>query len=988
MNHVVEEMLQYLPDDVLMHYGMPRRSGRYPWGSGEDPYQRNGDFLSRVSELKKQGLKESEVAEKLGILGPNGTPSSKKLRDQIALAKDERALYQIARAKSLKADGKGPTEIGREMGVSESTVRGWFDPKHEERAKAAFGAAKFIRSQIKQKGMIEVGVGVERELGISRNKLDEALLLLEREGYPVYGNRIPQAANPGKWTTQQVICPPGTPHKAIWDSSKIHALNEDKYVSTDDGEHFDKIVYPKSMDSKRMRIRYADEVGPDGATGNDKDGVVEIRPGVKDLSLGDSRYSQVRILVDGTHYIKGMAVYSDNLPDGVDVMFNTNKTADVPLHKVLKPIKNDPDNPFGSLLKSQMYYENENGERTLGLINKRADQGDWTDWKDTLPSQFLSKQPKALIERQLNIAKQDKQAEYEAICELTNPTIKKHLLNKFADECDSAAVHLKAAAIPGQKYHVIVPNNTLTDKEIYAPQYKNGTELALVRYPHGGLFEIPILKVNNNNDMGKKLIGSDSIDAVCINKSVADRLSGADFDGDTVMCIPTGKNGIKISYQDQLDDLKGFDAKLEYPERPGMRYMKSPDGKRDMTQREMGEISNLITDMTLAGAPDREIAQAVRHSMVVIDAAKHKLDYKRSEVDHNIAALKKKWQVKIDPETGEITTGGAATLISRAKGQASVTKRQGTPKVDPETGKLIYKVADDAYYPDRKFDKDTKRWVVKTATGKKITYDPNNPDDVERYEPTKRTNPDTGEITYTNRAGDIAYRTLERTQKSTQMAETDDARTLISALDHPKERVYAEYANSMKSLANQARKTMMATKEMDKDKTAAQTYAEEVRSLNAKLNNALLNAPRERAAQRHAHAVGEAKKAAARERGEELSKADLKKVQTMALQSGRQSVNSIRRKDRNIEITDREWEAIQAGAITKTKLRDILNNTDISKLRERATPKTNGPTLSDAKVNRIKAMSASGRTLEQIAAALNVSPSTVDKYLHPKTERK
>lgn len=44
MNPIVE--------DILMHYGMPRRSGRYPYGSGENPYQHSGDFLSRVQELK------------------------------------------------------------------------------------------------------------------------------------------------------------------------------------------------------------------------------------------------------------------------------------------------------------------------------------------------------------------------------------------------------------------------------------------------------------------------------------------------------------------------------------------------------------------------------------------------------------------------------------------------------------------------------------------------------------------------------------------------------------------------------------------------------------------------------------------------------------------------------------------------------------------------------------------------------------------------
>ena len=970
-------------EDILIHYGMPRRSGRYPWGSGEDPYQRTGDFLARVSELKKQGKTEAQVAEALGIFGRDGKPSSGKLRTQIAWAKDERAMYNIARAKSLKADGKGFTEIGREMGVSESTVRGWLNPDHERRAKEAWNTAQFIKRQIKKNKMVDVGGNVENELGITKNKLEEAIYILEKEGYPVYGNRVEQVTNKGNWTTQKIICAPGTPAKAIWELDKIHPLNEDKYVSTDDGQTFDQIVYPKSLDSKRVMVRYADDVGPDGARGVDKDGIVEIRRGVKDLSLDGSRYSQVRILVDGTHYIKGMAVYSDDLPDGVDMVFNTNKTSDIPMigpgKCVLKPIKNDPDNPFGSLLKSQVYYTDENGEKVLTPINKRADQGDWTDWKDTLPSQFLSKQPLSLINRQLGIAKQDKRAEFEEICELTNPTIKKHLLQKFADECDSAAVHLKAAALPGQKYHVIIPVNTLSDNEIYAPQYKDGTQLALVRYPHGGLFEIPILKVNNSNQLASKMIGGDSIDAVGINKKIADQLSGADFDGDTVMCIPThGSTGIKISKRDPLKELEGFDPKLEYAERPGMRYMKH--GNTDNTQREMGVISNLITDMTLAGAPDNEIAAAVRHSMVVIDAAKHKLDYKQSEVDHNISALKKKWQLKYN-EDGTVKAGGASTLISRASSETTILKRQGSGRIDKETGKVTYKVADDVYYPDRKFDKTKGEVVLRTTDGKRIRYKADDPDSIERYAPVKRVNKETGEVTYTNKAGDISYHVKSKGQKSTAMADTDDANTLVSVFKHPKELAYADYANSMKALANEARKTMMATKEMDRDKTAANTYKEEVAGLEEKVRLAKLNAPRERAAQRQARAVVTAKEKEAEAAGEKMSKAELKKAGQVALTAARKSYNSIRRRDRNIEITDREWEAIQAGAVTKSLLRDILDNTDVSALRQRATPKNNGPKLSTAKVNRIKAMSSSGKTLQQIADALNISPSTVDKYL-------
>ena len=109
--------------------------------------------------------------------------------------------------------------------------------------------------------------------------------------------------------------------------------------------------FPESLDSSRLAIRYSEDGG------SDKDGVIEIRRGVKDLDLGDSHYAQVRILVDGDHYLKGMAMYSDDLPEGTDILFNTNKSKDTPVDKVLKEVKRNADgsinqeNPFGSLIK-------------------------------------------------------------------------------------------------------------------------------------------------------------------------------------------------------------------------------------------------------------------------------------------------------------------------------------------------------------------------------------------------------------------------------------------------------------------------------------------------------------------------------------------------------------------------------------------------------------------------------------------------------------
>ena len=981
-------------EDILMHYGTPRHSGRYPWGSGEDPYQRTQDFISRVEELKKNGWEATaeNIQKEFGM-------TTGQYRSEISIASDQRKLDNIYRAKSLAEDGKGATEIGKIMGASESTVRGWLKDNSEARILETAKTIDFIREQVDKKGMVDIGADVERDLGITRTRFDTAVYYLaEKEGYVIGGARVPQANNPSQMTTLKGLAVPGTAKKDFYDYDKMQTLSD--YVSHDGGESFvRKFTYPESMDSKRLKVRYAEEGGID------KDGIVELRRGVKDLSLGDSMYSQVRILVDGTHYIKGMAVYSDNMPDGVDVVFNTNKSKSTPAlgpkdNTVLKLIKKDPDNPFGSLIKDadqggQYWYDDpKTGEKKLGLINKRSDEGDWSDWKDTLPSQFLSKQNISLIKKQLGIAKADKQAEFDEYCSLTNPTVKKHLLEKFADECDSAAVHLKAAALPGQKYHVIIPVNTLKDNEIYAPQYDNGTQLALVRYPHGGLFEIPILKVNNKHAPAKELIGPLSTDAVGINKKIADQLSGADFDGDTVMCIPThDKQGkVKISNKPPLKDLEGFDPKLQYgPETYKGRSVKL----MTRTDKEMGIISNLITDMTLQGADDKELARAVKHSMVVIDAEKHKLDYKRSEYDNDIAALKKKYQPKFD-EDGNPTGkgGGAFTIISRAKGEERVDKREGSPytnlKVDPKTGgpkanydpsrpegAKVHKTArdDKLYYVDRDYDKDTRTMTVKTASGKKITYDMSDDKARDYYEPVMRKDPKTGDVVYTNKTGDITYKTNKRTTTSTRMAETDDAYTLVSRMQHPKEVVYADYANSMKALANQARLEVARTGKIKYDKTAKETYRDEVAKLMSDLNNAKLNTIKERAAQRKAASVVKAKQ----EADPTLKKGDLKKQGTQALNKYREEVGAVSRKKRNIEINDRQWAAIQAGAISENILKDILSNTDIDKLRERATPKRTN-SLSKAQISKMKALSAS-YTVGQIADKMGLSPSTVSKYL-------
>lgn len=930
-----------IAEDILMHYGMPRRSGRYPWGSGKEPYQHSGDFLSRVESLKSEGKSEKDIAEEIGL-------TTTQLRTQVSLAKTERRALQVKTAEGLATKGYSPTEIGRQMGdIPESTVRSLLNKEAKVRTNQAQVAADKIRKRVDEVGIVQVGAGTETELGVSTEKLNQALYILQREGYELYGGRVPQVTNPGKQTTIKAICPPGTEHKDIYDYSKLHSYTE--YKSTDNGETFRKAFeYPSSLDSKRLQIRYNEEGGVD------KDGVIELRRGVKDLSMGNSAYSQVRIMVDGTHYLKGMAVYSDDLPDGVDVRFNTNKHVGTSKMDCLKKIKDDPNNPFGSLIKEsggQSYYDDPNGKYTdpntgkkqsLSLINKRAEEGDWGEWSKKVSHQFLEKQNKDLIKKQLELTKADKDDEFDEICKLTNPTVKRKLLEDFADGCDSDAVHLKAASLPRQSYQVILPLTTIKDNEVYAPNYKDGETVALIRYPHAGTFEIPILKVNNKNAEGKSVMGTNPADAIGINKKNADRLSGADFDGDTVMVIPCNSrySKVKITSTPALKGLADFDTKESYgpdsSEPVKVDYIKNDKGKvikevkyysrngkifKEMgnKQQQMGSVSNLITDMTIKGATTDELARAVRHSMVVIDAEKHHLDYRQSAIDNDISALKKKYQGVENPETGKISTA-TSTLMSRAKSPTEVTKKKGSGIIDPETGEKIFREANEHYY-----DNKTGTWKT-------------------------------------------------RMQKSTKMADTKDARYLSSGT--VQEELYADYANHMKALGNKARLEILKTPRLAYDKTAKERYSEEVKSLESKLKISKLNAPKERQAQ----VIANAEVRYLQEQNPDMTKKEKKKISQQALSRAREKVGA---KRNPIDISDSEWEAIQKGAISDSKLTQILRYADTDQIKERCTPRQK-TMLSNAKISRIKALSNSGYTNAEIAELFGVSTSTVSGYLKEK----
>lgn len=917
---LTENDMEIRDDLYLQHYGTPRHSGRYPWGSGENPYQRNANFLNHVTSLKKQGIKETEIAKSMGL-------TTGQLRAKVSVASSEKRAADVSHALELKDKGYSNMAIGREMGVNESTVRSWLDPAKKDRKDRVTNTADALEESVKKAGMIDVGAGVENSFGVSETMKNNAISVLEEKGYKVYSIPVEQMGT-GKRTIVKVLADPsvvGTDDKAAWKyvvQHKNDIATPGLYSVEDGGRNIQGIKTPVSIDSKRIKIRYNEDGGVE------KDGVIEIRRGVDDLSLGDAHYAQVRIAVDGTHYLKGMAMYSDKMPDGYDIIFNTNKHkidpetgAENSTKDVLKKMKIDKTtgevsefNPFGATIKeanelilAQREYIGADGKKHQSAINVVNEEGNWEKWTKSLSSQVLSKQPVEMAKKQLDKVYKSKEADFEEIESLTNPTVKKHLLNEFADGCDSAAVELRGAALPRQSTHVILPFPNMKETEVYAPNYNDGEKVALIRYPHAGRFEIPVLTVNNKNKEAKSLLGSDASDAIGINHKVAERLSGADFDGDTVQVIPIARTGLK--YESALKSLQGFEPKEMY-KLPDT----APQMKSKTKQTEMGKISNLITDMTIKGAPPDEIARAVKHSMVVIDAEKHHLDYKRSYQENGIAELKKKYQDNGIGANGK-QKYGASTLISKAGSEQRVHTRRVV--IDPDTGEKKY------VYTDR---------------------------------------------TYTDAKGKTKY----RFENSTKMAETKDAYTLSSGT--PIENVYAEHANKLKSLANRARKEALNTKDISYSSSANKTYKKQVDELSAALKIAQSNAPLERKAQ----IIANEKVKSIKLSNPDLDNDDLKKYKSQALKSARDAVGAGKQR---IQISDKQWEAIQAGAVSKTTLEKIISNTDSDTIKKLATPRSTKK-VTPAVAARINSMAMRGATQAEIAEALGLSTSTVLRVLN------
>ena len=1031
-----------IADDYIMHIGVGpddnppgRGSGRYAKGSGKNPYQHGEDFFTREARIKAEhpGITRPELADLMGIYNKHHQPSTTEYDRIRKAAVQNRDNARRFEAIDMFNQGLTRKEIGERLGVADTTIGNWIREGEDSKKLIPTRTSKLLKDYVDKNKYVDISVGTYTAFpGVTSGNFETAVAMLEAEGYHRHQVTIKSEAT-GKDLKYDCLIPPDYTFGDLMEH-KFDIVNPAAalHVISPEGELSSlgiKGGKPTSIDVSRIQVDYD----------SPKDGAIELRRGVDDISLGGKSYAQVRIAVDDSHYIKGMAYYRDDMPPGIDIIVCSNKKEGTPLlvkddpdaKQVLKPMKTikdkngnvigvDWDNPFGASIsqKSEIMgtvhdYYDKDGNLKRSAINVVKEEGDWDAYTKRISSQYWAKQPVETATRQLSLSVDQKKVDLESIRAIENPTVRKHFLAEFAEDCESAAVHLYAAPFKNQSTKVLLPCPELKDNEAYIPGLADGTKVALVRYPFAGSFESPLLTVRNTGSPAQKIAPLTSKDVCCLNKHRLDQLSGADCDGDVVTVIPVDDTVKVNTMPDTLDGLKGFDTKSAFPKYDGMKPM-----SHRTHGTEMGKTTNLIMDMFIKNAPIKEIEPVVRHSMVVVDAEKHVLNWKASEQASHILELKHIYQDNGDGHTG------ASTIITKAKSPKSVPERKEwrlTKNSIDEFGNKKYDYTDRTSTTARLNLSDV---VLSSGKHVKLSYDS---DERNFYTLSNERDPDTNKrikkyvnydelpanlkgvrfnsdgrvyINKDKRTGKEFYlRTDEESGKSvrvyvtdnditrkkekpvmvdsTKMEEATDAYELTSGGSkrnpgYPIEAVAAKFANEMKDLARTARLEWARTPEQDYNPAAAKKYAKQVESVMANLAKAEASSPLERQARRMAANTLAIKKY----ENPGMTKEQRKKIEGQALTAARTRLNSTKKR---IPISDEEYEAIKAGAFHKSTLRKILANTDADSLRAQATPRTK-KALSNANRAAIKRLMAAGLVeRSDIARMFGISESYVSE---------
>ena len=145
-------------NDFVMHYGTPRHSGRYPWGSGDNPYQRSKTFRAHVADMRKSGMSDTQIAKAMDM-------TTSQFRAKMHISKTEIRSEEARQAMRLKDKGYSNIAIGKKLGKSESTVRSLLDEERQARNDVTTNTANALKERVDALGAIDVGIGSERLLG-------------------------------------------------------------------------------------------------------------------------------------------------------------------------------------------------------------------------------------------------------------------------------------------------------------------------------------------------------------------------------------------------------------------------------------------------------------------------------------------------------------------------------------------------------------------------------------------------------------------------------------------------------------------------------------------------------------------------------------------------------------------------------------------------------------------------------------------------------
>lgn len=881
------------------HYG---RKGMkwYQHIFGEE--QKKWRTLQKVEDYKAShpGATYTEMAAAFGI-------STGELRQRVMAEGHHKREFRLYIAKQMEEEGISKSDMDTVFNAPKGTAARVLAAGQSKKDAKMNEIRDKIVNRVDEVKYLDIGKGTDIQLGVTRETLEGIVRGLEAEGYHTHTVYLKNLTDANKDTTMRVLSKEPDLKKVVAHKHDIRSLD----AWYDPEGKLRDIEPPQQLDWDRVKIRYGDEGG------KARDGMMQIRPGAEGLDLGDARYAQVRIAVGGTSYLKGVAIvdHTAKFPPGTDIIFNTNKPKGTPREDVLKPLKKEvmSDNPFGAVIKSQK-----------GYINFVSKEGDWNDWSAGLAAQMVSKQPDKFVKAQLDKTYGNIKKDFEAFQAIEHPVIRSHFLEEYARSLTTKANKLKAEGVEGERAQLLLSNPNLKPNEVYAPNYKNGERVCLIRYPHGGTFEIPELVVNNNHQSSRRILGN-AIDAIMVNPSVAGKLSGADFDGDTVYVLPQNKKNPILSTE-LPPSIRKKVAEFD----PEKYHVDMPSGKHVVTKKystdQMGIATNLISDMTTLKAPVGDIIDATLYSMVVIDSYKHNYDLKQAKKDFRINDLKKKYQ--------GAANAGSATIITRARSKVKVYEHfDGTLERVKE-----------------------KSYKTTGANGKEYR---------EKY--------------YVLEDGTEVSK--KRVKEVRLMDITKDAHTLKSSHPNTIEDRYANYANGLKALQNEAYKANAAIKMPKKDPQAAKQYAPEVQSIEGKLKAAMSKAPTERqiellAEQRFRHYSYPGMEAEDRKKLAARSRITARKIVTG------QSQGPKSRRSERMHLTDMEWQAIFHNALSPSTVKRVLEYCDSDEVREKVIPK-GYQSIPSAKISRARAMLAQtsgGKpkyTYAEVAEALGVSVSAL-----------